>query len=74
MMTIYKATATNYTYWLTADRSGWTVTEKYFSTKEKANAWARTMRGKWFDFNGKLIAIDEPWKKGSCKVEKIEVE
>ena len=73
-MTIYKVIATNYNYWCYGDRSGWTTTEKYFSTRGKANAWARKMRDKWYGFDGVLVPIDEEWKKGTCKTEKIEVE
>lgn len=74
MMTIYKVEGTIYSYWYTEDRSGWTKIEKYFSTEEKANKWAKEIVNKWYDSHGNLVEIDKESIKGSAKVVKVEVE
>ena len=74
-MKMYKMTITAYDYWYGCDRDGFVTVEKYFTTKEKAEAWkAKNPNYIFRGFNKDQTEAEDDYQKPTFKIEEIEVE
>ena len=72
--TMIKVTVTAYDYWYSCDRSGWRKIERFFTTKEKAEAWIEAHKDMTYaSFKGENKAKDE-YEMPKFKTEEIEVD
>lgn len=73
-MRIYKVTIKAFDYWYTCDRSDFRTVEKFFSTKEKAEAWiAENPKYIYCGGEGQTEAQDE-YEMPTFKIDEVEVE
>ena len=71
-MKIYKLTMTVYDYWYEMDRDGYRKEERFFSSREKAEAWAEAHKTFCYGFNGNEAV--KSYELPKFKIEEIEVE
>jgi hypothetical protein len=74
-MTIYKVTINAYDYWYACDRDGFKQVEKYFTTKEKAQAWIdQNPRYIFRGFNNEQTEAKESYQMPTFTITAITVE
>jgi len=74
-MKIYKLIITAYDFWFACDRDGFTTVTKYFTTKEKAEAWiANNPKYIYRAFDDNQTEATEDYQMPTFRVEEIEVE
>ena len=71
-MKIYKLNALIFDYWYDMDRSGYQKEEHYFSSREKAEAWAEAHKNFCYGFSGNEAVKSYEFPK--FEIEEIEVE
>ena len=78
MTTIYKVSYKAFDFWFSSDRSGFQTVEKFFSTKEKAENYAKEAEEKKYIFCGQTkeqtTATEEYQNPYDFKITEITVE
>jgi hypothetical protein len=78
MTTIYKVSYKAFDFWFASDRSGFQTVEKFFSTKEKAENYAKEAEEKKYIFCGyekeQKVATEDYQNPYDFKITEITVE
>jgi hypothetical protein len=78
MTTIYKVSYKAFDYWFASDRSGFQTVEKFFSTKEKAENYAKEAEEKKYIFRGyekeQTVATEDYQEPYGFEITEITVE
>ena len=70
-MTIYMVMATIYDYWFECDRDGYVHEVKYFTTREKAEAWVEENKNFCYGYDSN--EAKKAYEKPTFKIEEVEV-
>jgi hypothetical protein len=78
MTTIYKVSYKAFDFWFASDRSGFQTVEKFFSTKEKAENYAKEAEEKKYIFRGyekeQTVATEDYQEPYGFEITEITVE